>query len=93
MRIRWSPGAANDLERIRNYLAEYQPLFCRPTVRKLYDAARSLKQFPNRGRLSRETGARELIIAPLPYIIVNRVLQHAVEIIRIVHTSQDWPRK
>jgi plasmid stabilization system protein ParE len=44
------------------------------------------------GRLGRETGA-QLVIAPLPYIIVYRVLQHGVEIIRIVHASQDWPRK
>jgi toxin ParE1/3/4 len=77
MRIRWAFAAANDLE----------------PVRKLYDAARSLKQFPNRGRMGRKTGTRELVIAPLPYIIVYRVLDHGVEIARLVHTSQDWARK
>lgn len=59
-------------------------------MRKLYDAARSLKLFPKRGRLGREAGTRELVIAPLPYIIVYRVSEYGVEIARIVHTSQDW---
>lgn len=59
-------------------------------MRKLYDAACSLKQFPHRGRVNQEADARELVMTPLPYIVVYRVLESVVEIARIVHTSQDW---
>jgi plasmid stabilization system protein ParE len=44
------------------------------------DAPR-LKDFPHLGRTSiRMTGRRELIFPPLPYIVVYRVTEHAVEI-------------
>lgn len=34
---------------------------------------------------------RELVLVPLPFIIVYRVLPSAVEIIRIIHGAQRWP--
>ena len=59
-------------------------------IRKLYNAGRSLKQFPNRGRVGQLADTRELIMTPLPYIIVYRVEPQAVHIFRVVHASQDW---
>jgi addiction module RelE/StbE family toxin len=78
------------LEGIRDYLAEHHPSFAQSTIRKLYNAARSLKQFPHRGRIGQKEGTRELIIAPLPYVIVYRVDSNIVHILRLMHTSEDW---
>jgi toxin ParE1/3/4 len=61
------------------------------TIRKLYDAARSLKQFSERGRSGQLEGTRELVMTPLPYIIVYAVEPQMVHIFRIIHTSEDWP--
>jgi plasmid stabilization system protein ParE len=36
-------------------------------------------------------GWRELVFPPLPYIVVYRVTEEAVEITRIFHGAQDWP--
>jgi plasmid stabilization system protein ParE len=36
-------------------------------------------------------GTRELVLAPLPYIIVYRVEPEMVHIFRVIHTSEDWP--
>jgi plasmid stabilization system protein ParE len=36
-------------------------------------------------------GWRELVFAPLPYIVVYLVTEEAVEITRIFHGTQDWP--
>jgi toxin ParE1/3/4 len=69
-RIRWAPAAADDLEGIRNYLREHHPSLAQATIRKLYDSAHSLKQFSNRGRIGQLERTRELVMAPLPYIIV-----------------------
>ncbi len=33
----------------------------------------------------------ELVITQLPFIVVYRVSDHTVEILRVFHTSQDWP--
>jgi plasmid stabilization system protein ParE len=32
-----------------------------------------------------------LVFSPLPYIVVDQVTQHAVEISRVLHGAQDWP--
>jgi plasmid stabilization system protein ParE len=61
----------------------------RRSARKLYDAARSLKTSPLRGRVGRQEGTRELVPLPLPYIIADRVKDAAVEILHIHHSARD----
>jgi len=72
MRIRRTPAAAADLQQINDYLREHHPRYRQPTMRKLYDAIRALKQSPQLGRLEREDGTREFLFSPLPYIAVYR---------------------
>jgi len=79
------------LERIADYLKKHHPSLTQPTIHKLYDAANSLKQLPNRGRAGREEGTRELVIAPLPYIIVYQVDDEVVHILRLLHASRERP--
>jgi toxin ParE1/3/4 len=90
-RIRWSPAAAADLEGIRLYLQEHHPSYVESTIRRLYDAARSLKQMPQRGRAGRKASTRELVLAPLPYIMVYGVEPDMVHIFRILHVAKDRP--
>ncbi len=33
----------------------------------------------------------ELVITNLPFVVVYRLSDEAVEILRVFHTSQDWP--
>jgi toxin ParE1/3/4 len=89
MRIRWTPSAADDLERIYNYLAKHEPQWASSTVIAIRDALRTLKQFPNQGRKGREHGTRELLHSRLPFLIVYRVKEDAIEVLHIWHTSQD----
>jgi toxin ParE1/3/4 len=90
-RIRWSPAAADDLEAIRNYLEEHHPSFMQSTIRQLYDAARSLKQMPHRGRAGQKEGTREIVMSPLPYITAYGVEAEMVHIFRVLHTAKDRP--
>ncbi|MBZ5635536.1 MAG: type II toxin-antitoxin system RelE/ParE family toxin [Acidobacteriia bacterium] len=89
MRIRWTPAAAADLDQIKDYLAERHPDLTQPTVVKLYAAILSLKRMPNRGRPGRERDTRELVLAPMPYIVAYRVRGDAVEILHIHHGARD----
>jgi ParE toxin of type II toxin-antitoxin system, parDE len=66
MHIRWTPAAAADLQHIANYLKQYHPHYREPTMRKLYDTIRSLKQSPHRSRPGTEGGTREILFPPLP---------------------------
>jgi toxin ParE1/3/4 len=88
MRIRWTPAAADDLQSIKDYLTGRDPHLAQPTVIKLYQIARSLKKSPLRGRAGREEGTRELVCAPLPFIIVYRVKGGDVQILHIHHGAQ-----
>jgi toxin ParE1/3/4 len=91
MRIRWTPAAAADLKHISDYLKERHTPYRRPTVRRLWDEIRALKQSPHLGRVGSEGGTRELVLPPLPYIVVYRVKDQVVEILRIYHGAQNRP--
>ena len=89
MRIQWTPAAADDLQNLSDYLKDHHPHYRQPTMRKVYAAVQSLKEWPHRGRAGREEGTRELLFPPLPYIAVYRVKGHSIEVLRIYHGAQD----
>jgi toxin ParE1/3/4 len=91
MRIRWTPAAAADLEHISDYLKENHPDYRQPTLRKLYETIRTLKEAPYRGRHGREEGTREIFFPPMPYVAVYRVREQIIEVLRIYHTAQSRP--
>lgn len=91
MRIRWTPAAAQDLTSISNYLVEHLPSFAHSTVNQIYETVVSLKTMPNRGRAGLEPRTRELVVAGLPYLVVYRVKDNSVEILRILHGARSRP--
>jgi len=91
MKLRWSMAAASDLEGISNYLRLHHPALAAPTIFRIYDAAKSLKRLPERGRSGRLNGTRELVLAPLPYILLYSVREDSVNLLRILHGAQEWP--
>jgi plasmid stabilization system protein ParE len=44
MRIRWTVAAADDLQRIHDYLGEHEPHLARPTVTALHEAILILEE-------------------------------------------------
>jgi len=91
MEIRWTQEAAADLERIADYLFENSPDRAADLVRALYEAHSALMRFPRSGRRGRKAGTRELILAPLPYIVVYPVAGDLIHVARILHGAQEWP--
>src|SRR2546422_6539618 len=93
MKIGWSRQAAEALERIAQRIRRDNPAAAREVVETLYNGITNLKTFPNRGRTGRIEGSRELVFPSLPYIVVYRLKDQAVEIARIYHAAQDLPYK
>ena len=91
MNIRWSRTAAENLSRIFEYIRPDNPSAAERVVRTIYDSAGSLESFPYRGRVGRVDGTRELVLPSLPFVIVYRVLEDAVEIAAVIHGAQRWP--
>jgi plasmid stabilization system protein ParE len=64
MEVRWSPEAADDLERIIAHVRRDNPLAARRIADIIYQRCGDLRMFPNRGRQGRVEGTRELVLAP-----------------------------
>jgi toxin ParE1/3/4 len=91
MQLRWTEEAVKDLERIADYLIDHAPERAPELIRRIYDAPATLLMFPNRGRPGKKEGTRELVLAPLPYIVVYVVRDDVVFVVRILHGAQQWP--
>lgn len=48
------------------------------------------RQRPTLYKTGRVEGTRELVVRP-NYVMVYRVLPHAVEVLRVLHATQQWP--
>lgn len=91
MRVRWTEAAAADLERIADYLFSHAPERAPRLLQELHAAPESVLAFPNRGRPGKMAGTRELVMRPLPWILVYSVRADAVHVVRILHGAQQWP--
>jgi addiction module RelE/StbE family toxin len=92
MRIRWTQPAASDLTSICDYIDEHNSsATARRVAQSIYRSVSSLEKFPYRGRKGRQMDTRELVISNLPYIVIYRVNENVVEVLRILHGAQDWP--
>jgi toxin ParE1/3/4 len=89
MNIRWTAKAFLSLEQISHHIADDNPEAAAKTVQSIYERIEELVTFPNRGRIGRREGTRELVLAPLPYIAVYRVKDSSIEILQIRHGAQN----
>ena len=56
------------------------------------EALRVLLEHPEIGRAGRVFNTRELVLSQLPYILIYRVKNVTVEVLRILHTSREWSK-
>ena len=93
MRVRWTTDAADDLERICDYIALNRPDSARRVAQSVVERVGELQTFPRIGRHGRVAGTREIAFPPLPYIAVYEILegQDEVRVLRILHGAQQWP--
>jgi toxin ParE1/3/4 len=91
MEVRWSPEAVADFTAIIRYIRQDNPSAALRVARAIYNAVAQLNTFPNRGRPGRVRETRELPLSRLPFVVVYRVRENAVEIVRLLHGAQRWP--
>ena len=90
MNIRWLSSALVELDRIHEYIARENPQAAARIFRQIRKAPRQLAHFPHLGRPSQVEGTRELVVSGLPYVVVYRVDEDYIEILRVFHTSMNW---
>lgn len=94
MILHWLPKAIATREALFNHIAKVNPQAAIEHDERIEKHTDKLVEFPNLGRRGRRgTTTRELVIPQTHFVVVYRVkprLQR-VEILRVLHTSQQWP--
>ena len=90
MKVNWTRGALQSLSCIRDYIASDNEIASATVARRIKNAVKQLEIFPHAGRLGLRSGTRELVVAGLPYVVVYRVENATTQILRVLHTSQQW---
>ncbi|MDJ0836028.1 MAG: type II toxin-antitoxin system RelE/ParE family toxin [Acidobacteriota bacterium] len=90
MKARWTKRALHDFERIVGYIetAADQPGAAHATAQKVWEATLRLEDFPRIGRPGRVEGTREWVVSKTPLILVYRVEDDRVILLRILHGAQ-----
>ena len=91
IKIRWLRVASASLDAEYDYIQRENPKAARRVFTRITSVVKRLKDYPLSGRIGQVDGTRELIITGLPYMVIYRVATDGVEILRVFHTSRDYP--
>ncbi len=92
MRIRWTLPATGDLTQICDYIEKHgSGATARRVALSIYEGVGLLAKFPRQGRTGRSPNTRELVVVGLPHLVVYRIREDGVEVLRVLHGAQQWP--
>jgi toxin ParE1/3/4 len=81
-RVVWTREARVNLEAIRDYIGQFNPLAANRIAVRLISTVESLVDAPHRGR---PAGACRELVVVRPYIIRYRVTDDTIDVLRIRH--------
>lgn len=88
--LRWSVKALLDFDEAQGWIARESPLAAQTVADRIWQASQRLRNTPRAGRPGIEPGTREWVVQRTPYLIVYRVGDDAVEVLRVWHGRRDW---
>ncbi len=91
MDIIWLDRARREVVHIREYIARDNPRAARQVARRILEFTEKLRTTPSIGRPGRLYGTRELVVTRTPFIILYRVRDGVIEILRVIHGARRWP--
>jgi len=91
MTIRWLDDAVYDLKSLRRYIMLENISAANKVTERILKAVDLLLEHPGMGRQGRIHNTRELVVPKTPYIIPYRVINKNIEILRVFHSSMQWP--
>ena len=90
IRVEWTLPARDDLARIDDDFAAPDPEFAEKVARTAIRAGRFLSDWPGSGSLISNGGLRKWPVKDTPYILMYRILQDRIQILRVRHNREDW---
>jgi toxin ParE1/3/4 len=92
MRLVWKRLALEDREQIMNHIAQDNPQAALDFDELFEQKVDILIDHPEMYRAGRKRGTREMVVHP-HYLVIYRVKNEIVEVLRVKHTGQQWPAK
>jgi toxin ParE1/3/4 len=88
LKLFWLARALTNLNDAIAYIAQ-------ENVQAALNQLDKLSEYPMMGRTGRKVGTRELVVNQTQFIIVYRINEkvNGIEILRLLHGAQQWPRK
>ncbi|MDE2466746.1 MAG: type II toxin-antitoxin system RelE/ParE family toxin [Alphaproteobacteria bacterium] len=91
MKIVWLLRAMRDRDAQIDFIAQDNPLAAVNAGDAITAQIGMLVDQPEIGRPGRRAGTRELVISRTPFVAVYRVTGGRIEVLRLLHGSQQWP--
>lgn len=88
----WLRRAIADRDAQLDYIAQDNPGAAIEQGDRIAHQVALLAEHPEMGRVGRKQGTRELVISRTPFIIVYRVRGERIELLRLLHGAQQWPK-
>ncbi|MDY7523789.1 type II toxin-antitoxin system RelE/ParE family toxin [Sphingomonas sp. AAP5] len=90
--VEWSDPAIADLEEIDDYWSAYSPDAAERIAALIEEAAEFVAATPAAGPAIPEVDARKWRVAPTDYLLLYRVSDTHIEVLRIRHARENWIR-
>lgn len=91
MKLVWSREFRDQIRREYEFIHGRNPAAAESTVDRIDKATRRLRDFPQSGRSWHLPNTWELVVPGLPYVVVYRILNNAVDLLALFHTSRELP--
>jgi addiction module RelE/StbE family toxin len=89
VRVLWTDAALNQLEAIRDYLAQTSPDYARRVIERLVNRCEQIAAFPHSGRMVPEYEIDEVRqVIESSYRLIYLIKEEQVEILAVIHTSR-----
>jgi len=92
LKVVWLLRALKDRDAQIDFIGQDNPLAAVTAGDAIAAQIGTLADQPEIGRPGRRAGTRELVISRTPFVAVYRVTGGRIEILRLLHDSQQWPR-
>lgn len=90
MDVKWTRTALANLASITSRIEADKPERAKSFVQEIRTKTNVLATWPNIGREGRVAGTRELVVHK-NYIVIYRLNQGNIEILRVHHATRQWP--
>ena len=87
--ILWTEEALFDLHVITDYLSQRSVAASERVAYSIAASVEALTDFPRIGRIGTRPDTRELLLTDYPYLVVYRIRDDVIGIVRVFHMAQD----